>query len=516
MKNLKSPCGLVILDGFGYRKNTMGNAIKNANMPFWDYLTNSYFNTHLKASGKAVGLPNDFMGNSEVGHLTLGSGRITESILSRFNKIIDNGEFFKNEIIKQHFIKLHHSGKSLHIMGLLSNAGVHSHTKHLYAFLDFAKQSKLEKVYIHAFLDGRDTQKYEAAKYLSNLECFIKENHRGVLASIQGRYFAMDRDSNWDRIKKSYNVLTNPNLLSKKDWREILGEEYARGNSDEFVEPTRIIEDGFINDGDGIVFFNFRADRARELSECFLNPNFDKFVVDYKMPKTSFFISTIRYNDIFKIYNNDVLFIEPSISNTLLDVLASYDKKVFIIAETEKYAHVSYFFRGERDIQTSNETRILIPSIKARDYINNPQMSAPLITEKIVKNLNNETSEFYLVNYANADMVGHSGNFQATIKACECLDEQLKVLYKEFIQNRSGTMFIVADHGNAEEMIDPNGEILGMHSTNTVPFLFISSDEKTLSYEIRGVGLSNVAPTILNFLGLSIPSEMEKELIINF
>lgn len=335
MKTSKKLCILVILDGFGYKNIEKGNAIFNAAMPFWSYAKANYFSALLKAAGKSVGLPENFIGNSEVGHLTIGSGRVVESILSRFNKIIDDGSFFNNEMIIKHFNDLIESKKSLHIMGLLSNAGVHSHTKHLYAFLELAKKVGLKDVFIHAFLDGRDTTQFESEKYLEELETFLNKLGIGKLASIQGRFYAMDRDKNWDRTKKSYDLLCSPQSLEvKKSWRDILEKEYLHGNSDEFVEPSRLTSDGFIHSGDGVVFLNFRADRARQLAQAFLEPDFDEFIVDYPRPKPSFFISTIRYREDFKKFNNDILFEQPEIKNTLLDVLAEYQKKVFIIAST--------------------------------------------------------------------------------------------------------------------------------------------------------------------------------------
>jgi len=512
---MKKPIMLVILDGFGYKEEKEGNAVASANMPNWNNWLKKYPNRLLKASGEAVGLLPGYMGNSEVGHLAIGSGRIIETNLKKFHKIIEDGSFFKNVTIINLFEKLKQTGNALHLMGLLSNSGVHSHQEHLYAILKLAKQIGLKKVFIHAFLDGRDTPPKSAAKYLTQLEEECKKIGIGEIASIQGRFYAMDRDNNWERTKEGYDVLTTaPNNFKSKTWSQALDEAYEKDETDEFVRPQLLIKEGIIQPGDGIFFFNFRPDRAHQLTETFINRKFENFDGKEFIP-LSFFFSTTRYNEKFKDFDNVVLFEEKPINNTFFDVLDKNNKSFFIIAETEKYAHVTYFFRGMVDNELPHETRTLIPSIKAKNYIENPCMSAPQITEALLESLQKDQKDFYLVNYANADMVGHSANFEATVKACECLDKQIGKLFAEVIEKKDGTLFITADHGNAEDMIDEEGNPKSSHSTSHVPFMIIKKeDNEDIKLSSNpNLGISNIAPTLLKYMRLSIPKEMNKETI---
>lgn len=475
------PTMLIIVDGFGYYKEKQGNAVLAANMPTYEMLLSSYPHKLLKASGRAVGLPDGFMGNSEVGHLTIGAGRVIKSPLCRFQDSIDDGSFFQNELLNKKFLLLAKSNKSLHIVGLLSDAGVHSYEKHLYAIIQLAKKVGLKKIYVHAILDGRDCLPKSAEKYLAKCE---------NLASLHGRFYAMDRDKNLDRTKKSYDVMVGQTELKKRSWRDELKKSYDKGITDEFFEPINIDPEGVIRDGDGIFFFNFRPDRAVQLSEMFI-----------KNLKYSFFITTTRYK---KEFNNDVLFENEKIENTLLEKIANKGK-VFVIAETEKYAHVTYFFSGMVDKKLPNETRMLIASIKAKNYINHPEMSADLITAELVKSLKEDPAYFYLVNYANCDMVGHSGDFDATVKACECVDKQLKILYELVVEKLGGTIFLTSDHGNAEEKLDKLGNARTSHTLNPVPFVTIDKKLKgtfSMEFEPAVVGLETIAPTILQFLGI--------------
>ncbi|MFA6534973.1 MAG: 2,3-bisphosphoglycerate-independent phosphoglycerate mutase [Candidatus Babeliales bacterium] len=533
------PIMLVILDGFGHSPQSPGNAVAHAKIPFWDWLTQNYPHTLLRAAGEAVGLPPRYMGNSEVGHLTIGSGRVVESILKKFHDEIISNRFFENKMLIKNFNKLRDTGKALHLIGLLSDGGVHSHESHLYAFLKLAKNLGLQNVFIHVILDGRDVAPKSASIYLNRLEDECKKLNCGKIASVSGRFYAMDRDNNWDRTKQYYDMLvstppTDPNLTNTKtinaltdytmpyNWQTVLDCAHTAGITDEFVRPTLLETKGLIKPDDGIVFFNFRPDRAQQITESFINPNFDKFPVQ-KLCSTNhelaFFITPTRYNQDFTKFNNDVLFEREKITNTLLDVLAQKSapenkiRKVFIIAETEKYAHVTYFFHGMQDHQAPNETRVLIPSIKTQNYINYPEMRANEITETVLNSLKTEAADFYLINYANADMVGHSGNFDATVKACECLDKQLEQLYKVFVEKMNGTMFITADHGNAEEKIDPATDTpLTAHTQNPVPFVLVNKDmqsKQNLNWPINPkFGISSIAPTILNFIGLKEPKEM--------
>ena len=516
---------LVILDGFGYNPKSFGNAVHVAKMPFWRWLINNYPHTLLHASGQHVGLLPGYIGNSEVGHLTIGAGRVVESVLKRFHDSIDDGSFFDNQVLIENFNKIKNTGAALHLMGLLSDGGVHSHECHLHAMIKLAATVGLKNVYIHAFLDGRDVAPKSAALYLQNLQQKIEEFGVGKIASVSGRFYAMDRDNNWDRTELCYKMLVGQAKPSDPaDWHEVLRACYEQGVTDEFVTPTLLDQDGCIKNGDGIVFFNFRPDRARQLAESFLNPSFDKFkTVDLCSTTNtlSFFVSTVRYYQSFAKFNNQILFEQKAIKNTFLDVLAAQPMppKVFIIAETEKYAHVTYFFRGMVDKQLPNEMRVLIPSIKVKNYINNPEMSAQEITKTLLNSLQISQADFYLVNYANADMVGHSGDMPATIKACECLDKQLELLYKQVVETMNGTMFIVADHGNAESKIDAHtGQPNTAHTTNPVPFVLVRPDFKSeqitsaqndaLWPEAAHYGLANISPTILKFMRIKASGEM--------
>jgi 2,3-bisphosphoglycerate-independent phosphoglycerate mutase len=507
------PTMLIILDGFGYRKDIEGNAIAASNMPNWKKWLKVYPNKLLNASGKAVGLLPGYMGNSEVGHTTIGCGRIIKTVLAKFHEKIEDKSFFKNELLIKNFEKLKQENKALHLMGLLSDAGVHSHEKHLFALIKLASTVGVEKVFIHTFLDGRDTPPKSASTYLKKLETVCKQLNCGKIASIHGRFYAMDRDNNWNRTQVSYNVLTQEKNINNFNWQAVLQNSYDQNITDEFVQPTLLIKDGTIKNGDGIVFFNFRSDRARQLTESFINPNFDKFATNITL---SFFISTTRYKKEFENFNNQILFKKDNIEHTLLDEISKQtSKKVFIIAETEKFAHVTYFFRGMTEKNLPNEQYTLIPSIKTKNYINNPEMSAQKITDTILKSLQTNPAYFYLINYANPDMVGHSGNFDATVKACEYLDKQLKVLYDQVVEKQNGTIFITADHGNAEEML---GKHQTSHTTNPIIFMEINkklekAKEAQQEYTTPTLGLSNIAPTILKHLNLKIPQEMEQTTI---
>lgn len=516
------PIALVILDGFGYRKEIHGNAIAQAHMPFWKYLCNHYPSTLLHASGSAVGLPDGFMGNSEVGHLTLGAGRVIPSILKKFHDAIDDSSIASHPVLLKNFAALKKSGGSLHLMGLLSDAGVHAHTKHLETLCVLAQKQGIAKIYIHAFLDGRDTPPQSAVIYLEALQAFIvKHCSHAVIASLHGRFYAMDRDKNWDRTQKSYDVLCDQKKQSARlSWQEALQAAYTSGVTDEFVEPVLLDPDGIIKPGDGVIFYNFRPDRAMQLTEAFINAQFPYFKNNIHVDNTiSFFTTTTRYKEEFCAYTNDILFERELAKETLLDVIETQkkDASIFIIAETEKYAHVTYFFRGMRDVQVPHEQRALIPSIKAKTYIEHPEMCASEITDAVLTSLSDNPASFYLVNYANADMVGHSGDFNATKKACEVLDVQLKMLYHTFVERMGGIMIITADHGNAEQKYGENNNPLTCHTTNPVPFVFVNGGcekKSACGFDCEKFGLCHVAPTILKIMGLTVPSVMCKETIL--
>lgn len=485
---------LVILDGFGYSLQTYGNAIAHAQMPTWHFLLKNYPNTLLVAAGEAVGLPEGFIGNSEVGHLTIGAGRIIPSSLKQINDAIDDGSFYKNPVITDAFERLKSSGRALHLIGLLSDGGVHSHEKHLYALLKIAHDSGLKKVFIHPLLDGRDVVPQTAALYLERLENVCASFGCGAIATLHGRFYAMDRDNNWDRTQASYDALVGKVQQVSISWQEYLSQNYAQGISEEFMQPIVLDQEGIIRSQDGVFFFNIRPDRARQLTQLFINS---------ASLNCAFFMTMVRYK---KEFTNIVVYETPLIENTLLDRIAEKTEgkeSIFIIAETEKYAHVTYFFRGMRDIQLNHEQRVLIPSLKIQSFAEYPEMSAAQITQKLINSLQTDPAFFYLVNYANADMVGHSGNFEATVEACECLDMQLKILYEEVVCKQGGTLFIVADHGNAEEKRDlQTGKPLTAHTHNKVPFVVVGKKyhDKTIFADQKTAGLSVVASFILRHL----------------
>ncbi len=517
-----APTILVILDGFGYSQNTKGNAIAQAHMLMWHKLVSCYPHTLLHASGEYVGLPDGYIGNSEVGHLTLGAGRVVQSFLTRINNSIKCGSFFANKTIHNHYMQLKKNGGALHLMGLLSDGGVHGHEHHLHALIKMAQQIGLKDVYIHAFLDGRDVAPMSAQIYLQRLENVCRELQCGVIASIHGRFYAMDRDKNWDRTAISYGCLVGQQEeKSRGNWQNTLSHSYAKGITDEFIIPILLNPSGAIKHGDGIIFFNFRQDRAQQITESFINPAFSEFTHEELCSTTgtlSFFATMCLYKEEFAAFNNDVLFNQKKTLHTLLDEFALQmpSSHIFIIAETEKYAHVTYFFRGMVDKQLKSESRLLVPSVKVKSYENYLQMSAQSITQYILHSIETNPSYFYLVNYANLDMVGHSGNLKTTIQACNVIDQQLTRLYQSVVEKMNGTIFIVGDHGNAEEKIDlVTGMPKTAHTINPVPFVMVNkahlcgtTNMNALNFSAPTYGLANVAPTILKHLNLKIPTEM--------
>lgn len=487
------PTALVILDGFGFRTNSEGNAIALAKTPNLDRWLKIYPNTVLKASGTAVGLPEGTIGNSEVGHITIGTGRIIQQPLTVINHAIEDGSFFTNPILCNELGKLRTTGKTVHIMGLLSNAGVHSSTKHLYAFIKAAQQQGIARIVVHPFLDGRDVAPKSAEPLLETLQKNLEQTGIGIIGSLHGRFYAMDRDRHWERTEKSYRVLTQKQNGSLPHWREALQASYAQGITDEFFVPTQVAPNAQICNGDGIIFINIRPDRARQLTQCFTQPHFKQFKT--QALDLAFFITPVTYGTQTPSL---VLYPQPIPDNTLKDILAQHEKTIFSIAETEKYAHVTYFFSGGNEKIVHHEIRILIPSIKAVSYAPYPAMSAPLITQAVIKSLRRFPRDFYLINYANADMVGHSGNLNATIKAIEVLDEELGKLYDVVVQEMGGTLYITADHGKAEQMIDSKtGQPRTAHTTNPVPFIMLRKGLENSGEKLPLKGLSDIAGFIL-------------------
>lgn len=490
------PIALIILDGFGYSKHRDNNAIAQAHTPHLDAWCKQYPSALLQASGTYVGLPAGSVGNSEVGHMTIGAGRVIQQAITRVGESIENKSFYNNTVLKNALARVKASSNRLHIMGLCSDAYVHSDVQQLYAYLKAAQDAGIEQVFLHLFLDGRDVPPRSAATYLSQLEQWITQNRFGTLGSLHGRFYAMDRDGNSERTKKSYDVLMGKTPVTDAAWQQVLSDAYDHGVTDEFLEPVLLRQDACIKPGDGVICFNARPDRVRQLTQQLLDAH-----------ALSSFVTPVAYGGSL---TTDVLFPDEYVMQTLKDVLAAAGKRMFVIAETEKYAHVTYFFNGMREQPVDGEMRMLIPSLKVTTYAEQPAMSAPAITQAVLNSLA-DPYDFYLINYANADMVGHSGNCAATIQAIECLDAQLGLLYDAFITQRNGTLYITADHGNAEDMFDESTQQpRTAHTTNLVPFLLITQRASSPVQPLPLRELADIAPYILQRMGLPVPIEMQR------
>jgi len=501
------PILLLILDGWGYRTEKDHNAIAMANTPHWDHLLQTYPHTLLEASGSAVGLPAGQMGNSEVGHLTMGAGRVLYQDLSRINKEIETGAFFKNPCLLAGFEKIKATQKSVHILGLLSPGGIHSHDQHWYALLELIAQQNLEHCYLHPFLDGRDTPPKSASGYLKNLEAKCQQLGFGKIASLIGRYYAMDRDKRWERTEAAYNCLSlGKAAYSATSALHALELAYARGESDEFVSPTTIHDANkapiTIQDGDLVIFMNFRADRARQLSHAFLDRDFSGFSRP-SQPHLAGFISLTKYaSDI----PSQIAFPQQSLTNGLGEYLAQHHLTQLRIAETEKYAHVTFFFNGSDEKPVLNETRVLIPSKKVSTYDLTPDMSAIEITEHLLEVIKEKKYDVIICNFANPDMLGHTGNLTATLQGIHCIDDCIGKLVAG-LQEYGGEAIITADHGNAECMFDEEtGQAHTAHTNEPVPFVYIGRPAKI--NPVKHPSLADIAPTLLNLLNLPKPTEM--------
>ena len=513
---------LVILDGWGISDETVGNAVVNASTPNMDLFKKFYFYTNLQASGASVGLPWGRMGNSEVGHLTLGAGKILYQNLPRVSLSIQEKTFFKNEVLLKTIIHAIKNNSNIHLMGLVSDGGVHSHTDHLYALLELLKASGVDKnkVFIHIFTDGRDTNPRSGVEFVSDLIKNIKEeNWPGKIASIMGRSYAMDRNKNWDKTKSAYYCMVNGVGKKEADPINALEKSYANETTDEFIKPT-LITDGnnnfnLIKENDSVIFFNIREDRARQITKSFAVDNFSDFDRGKKLSNLHF-TTMMEYEKGLPV---NVIFPPENVEYPLGRVLSEIGVKQLRIAETEKYAHVTYFFNGGREKPFKNEFRIVIPSKPVASYDQVPEMSAEEITNQAIKKMETDLFSFILLNYANADMVGHTGNLKASAEAIEFVDKCLGRLYESALDN-SFTLIITADHGNAEEMINPKtGEKITEHSINPVPFIIIDAQrklsEEELSENNNGDSESNVngmlcdvAPTILEIMEIKKPDEM--------
>lgn len=493
--DVKKPVALIILDGWGIRKEKAFNAIAAAHPTTFNRLWKEYPHTTLSASGHAVGLPEGTAGNSEVGHLTLGAGRIIPQTLTLINELIAHKKFCTNSTLSDAYTRLARDGGALHLIGLVSDGNVHSNQEHLHKLIACAVSAGIERIFIHAILDGRDTPPQSAARYLTALENYCIRKKAGVIGSLCGRLYAMDRDEQWERTYAAYQLYTQAPEIHEHHWSTVLEHFYKDGITDEFIPPINIHPEAFIRPEDGVILFNFRPDRMRQLTSLLTGTSLP-LKRDAPAPAASaplacrFVLSMIRYHRTFK---NPIIFEKELVTDTLLDRLEQKGLTLYTIAETEKYAHVTYFFSGGREIARKNETRTLIPSLGLKNYAASPCMSAAAITDAIVTSLRNDPRDFYLVNYANADMVGHSGDFEATVAAVQCVDEQLATLFDEIVTKRDGTIFIVADHGNAEEKWDFITESpRTAHTTNPVPFIAVNA--KSILPPMYG--LSDVAAVI--------------------
>lgn len=490
----------MILDGFGLREQREGNAILSAKTPNLDRLLSSYPHSTLDASGISVGLPEGQMGNSEVGHLNIGAGRVVYQDLTRITKSIRDGDFFNNEVLLEAIRNVKIKDSSLHLMGLLSDGGVHSHNSHLYALLELAKKHGIRKVFVHAFLDGRDVPPKSALTYITDAEKRMEELG-GAFATISGRYFAMDRDKRWDRVEKAYDAMASGIGEKVRSALVAVEKAYGRGETDEFVTPTVISRDdkpiSVISDDDSIIFFNFRSDRAREITRAFINEDFSHF--KRKVHLRTHFVCLTQYDETFGV---PIAFPPDSLNNILADVLSSQHLKQLRIAETEKYAHVTFFFNGGRETPVEGEERILVPSPKVATYDLQPEMSAYPVTDEAVKAISSGRFDIIIMNYANLDMVGHTGIFDAAVKATEAVDKCIGRVF-EAVSVAGGLLILTADHGNAEQMLDETGGIHTAHTCDPVPFLFCDAEVR-----VRNGILADIAPTLLKTLGIEKPEEM--------
>ena len=502
----RKPVVLMILDGYGLNERHDGNAVYEAQTPVMDRLMKEYPFVKGNASGLSVGLPDGQMGNSEVGHLNMGAGRIVYQELTRITKSIEDGDFFENPEFLAAVENCKNHDSALHLYGLVSDGGVHSHITHIYGLLELAKRNGLTKVFVHCFLDGRDTPPSSGKEFVAELEEKMKELGVGRVASVMGRYYAMDRDNRWDRVKLAYDALTKGEGNRGESATGLIQESYDNGKTDEFVLPAVVTENGapvgLIREHDSVIFFNFRPDRAREITRAFCDDSFSGFEREKRMELT--YVCFTDYDE--TIPNKLVAFKKETISNTFGEFLAAHGKKQARIAETEKYAHVTFFFNDGVEEPNPGEDRILVKSPKVPTYDMQPEMSAPQVCEKLVEAIHSGKYDVIIVNFANPDMVGHTGVEAAAIKAIEAVDACVGKAVDAILEV-NGAMFICADHGNAEQLIDEaTGEPFTAHTTNPVPFILVNAGE---GYGLREGGcLADIAPTLLELMGMEQPKEM--------
>jgi len=508
MPSAPKPLVLVILDGFGHSDSPDFNAIHAAHTPVYDRLLATQPHGLISGSGMDVGLPDGQMGNSEVGHMNLGAGRVVYQDFTRVTKAIRDGDFLSNPAICEAVDKAVGAGKAVHILGLLSDGGVHSHQDHLVAMAELAAKRGAEKIYLHAFLDGRDTPPKSAQSSIELMQATFTRLGKGRIASLIGRYYAMDRDNRWERVEQAYKLIVEGQSEFHADYAvDGLIAAYERGESDEFVKATTVGEPVRVEDGDAVVFMNFRADRARELTRCFVEPGFSEFQ-RARAPQLAGFVMLTQYAASIQA---PAAFAPEALNNVLGEYLAKNGKTQLRIAETEKYAHVTFFFSGGREEPFEGEERILIPSPKVATYDLQPEMSAPEVTDRIVEAIENQRYDVIVVNYANGDMVGHTGVFEAAVKAVETLDTCMGRLV-EALEKVGGEALITADHGNVEQMEDVmTGQAHTAHTCEPVPFIYVGKRKASIR---EGGVLADVAPTMLTLLGLPVPEEMTGHSII--
>ncbi len=505
MRREKLPVALIVLDGWGYHPQTEGNAIALATTPTWDALWNRGSRTLLEASGVRVGLPSGQMGNSEVGHLNLGAGRVVMQDLVRISASIADGSLFRNTALRNACDHVKATGGTLHLMGLIGSGGVHAIDEHLFALLDLAEYQKVPATVVHAFVDGRDTLPRSGLGFMQVLMTQMKKRGSARIGSVGGRYYAMDRDRRWQRTELAYRAMVTGTGLNASDPLDVIRRSYAAGITDEFILPTTIISDGVpvgpIRDGDAVICFNFRSDRMRQIVRTLIDPSFDGFA--RTEPPNVKIVTLTMYDESFQL---PVAFEPFSMSRIISQVLSEHGRTILKTAETEKYPHVTYFFNGGLEAPYPGEERVMVPSPKVATYDLMPEMSAPALTDSLCAAIRNNQHDFILCNFANADMVGHSGSIPATIKAVETVDACLAQILKS-AESSGIRLLITADHGNAEQMIDPvTGGPHTAHTTSPVPFVVVDG---TLEHALRAGGaLCDVAPTILSMLGVEQPAEM--------
>ena len=503
----KSPIALIIMDGYGLNPETKGNAIYEAKKPYLDRYFKEYPNSKLSASGLSVGLPDGQMGNSEVGHTNIGAGRVVYQMLVKITKDIEDGTFFENVALVDAMKSAKENGKALHLMGLLSDGGVHSHQRHLVGLLEMAHRMGLEKVYVHTFHDGRDVPPTSGVDFMSELVSDIERIGTGKIATISGRYYAMDRDNAWDRVEKSYNAMVLGEGKEERDPVEAIRKSYADGVTDEFIVPTVIDKEGTIKDGDSVIMFNFRPDRARQITRTFVDPDFNGFERKNGYFKLNF-VCMAQYDA--QMPNVSVAYPPEQLKMTFGEYISKLGMTQLRIAETQKYAHVTFFFNGGEERQFDGEDRILIKSPDVATFDMKPEMSAPEVCDAVCKAIDEDKYDVIILNYANCDMVGHTGVMDAAIKAVETVDACVGKMVDKLLE-KGGKAIITADHGNADCLIDPEtNDVFTAHTTNPVPMIVIGAGD----VKVKDGKLCDLCPTMLDMMGIDKPDEMTGESLI--